>query len=218
MSYRPQVKADSNGTTQDLPLDAETVQGKTPVFTTTDQTISGTKSFTSGLKVSGRVANSGDDEGIVVNTASNGFAGVCLGNNSGRRSVFYLDSSRAFWRYNNGSTSYDLVHPGKSGTIATTSDIPTGIVSGTLSENTALEVPSGYACLVLVTGTSNYVKFGSSASAFNYTTYQFMFIQYGSPMTTRRFSSATTLTMDTWGSTTKFYFNSTVQYIKFKIG
>ena len=45
MSYRPQVKADSNGTTQDLPLDAETVQGKTPVFTTTSQTISGVKIY-----------------------------------------------------------------------------------------------------------------------------------------------------------------------------
>lgn len=45
MSYRPQVKADSNGTTQDLPIDAETVQGKTPVFTTTNQTISGVKTY-----------------------------------------------------------------------------------------------------------------------------------------------------------------------------
>lgn len=46
MSYRPQVKADSNGTTQDLPIDAETVQGKIPVFTTTNQTISGVKTYT----------------------------------------------------------------------------------------------------------------------------------------------------------------------------
>ena len=46
MSYRPQVKADSNGTTQDLPIDAETVQGKTPVFTTTNQTVAGVKTYT----------------------------------------------------------------------------------------------------------------------------------------------------------------------------
>ena len=45
MSYRPQVKSDINGTTQDLPIDAETVQGKTPVFTTTSQTISGVKIY-----------------------------------------------------------------------------------------------------------------------------------------------------------------------------
>ena len=92
------------------------------------------------------------------------------------------------------------------------------VSTGTLSANTALEVPSGYACLVLVTGTNNSVKFGSSTHAINYTTYQFMFIQAGNPMTTRYFSSSTTLNMTTWGSTTKFYFNSTVQYIKFKIG
>lgn len=46
MSYRPQVKSDSNGTTQDLPIDAETVQGKTPVFTTTNQIIEGVKTYT----------------------------------------------------------------------------------------------------------------------------------------------------------------------------
>ena len=88
------------------------------------QTVTGTKSFTSGLKVSGRVANGGDDEGIVINTASNGYAGVCLGNHNGRRSVFYLNSQQAFWRYNNGTSNYDLVHPGKGGTIATKDDIP----------------------------------------------------------------------------------------------
>ena len=45
MSYRPEIKSDANGTTQDLPIDAETVQGKTPVFTTTSQTISGVKIY-----------------------------------------------------------------------------------------------------------------------------------------------------------------------------
>lgn len=46
MSYRPEIKSDANGTTQDLPIDAETVQGKTPVFTTTNQTIEGVKTYT----------------------------------------------------------------------------------------------------------------------------------------------------------------------------
>ena len=45
MSYRPEIKSDANGTTQDLALDAETVQGKTPVFTTTSQMISGVKIY-----------------------------------------------------------------------------------------------------------------------------------------------------------------------------
>ena len=63
MSYRPQVKADSNGTTQDLPIDAETVQGKTPVFTTTNQTISGVKTYTDIQTFKGGItlyAESGD--------------------------------------------------------------------------------------------------------------------------------------------------------------
>lgn len=78
-----------------------------------------------GLKVSGRVNNAGDDEGIVVGYASNGYAGVCLGNPSGMRSVFYhKNDGSAFWRYNNGTTTYDISHPKKSGTIALTSDIP----------------------------------------------------------------------------------------------
>lgn len=55
MSYRPQVKSDSNGTTQDLPIDAETVQGKTPVFTTTNQTISGVKTYTETQKFIGGI-------------------------------------------------------------------------------------------------------------------------------------------------------------------
>ena len=45
MSYRPEIKSDANGTTQDLALDAETVQGKIPVFTTTNQTIEGVKTY-----------------------------------------------------------------------------------------------------------------------------------------------------------------------------
>ena len=97
---------------------------KNYVDLTNAQTVAGTKSFTSGLKVSGRAANDGDDEGIVVNTASNGYAGVCLGNPTGRRSVFYLNNQQAFWRYNTGIINYDLIHPGKSGTIATKDDIP----------------------------------------------------------------------------------------------
>ena len=63
MSYRPQVKVESNGTTQDLPIDAETVQGKAPVFTTTNQTISGVKTYTDIQTFKGGItlyAESGD--------------------------------------------------------------------------------------------------------------------------------------------------------------
>lgn len=95
-----------------LPLAGGTMSG---LLTTPSLNISG-----------GRVSGSGDDEGIVVGFASNNFAGVCLGNPTGLRSVFYLNSSntKALWRYNNGTTSYDIEHPKKAGTIALTSDIP----------------------------------------------------------------------------------------------
>ena len=75
--------------------------------------------LTGALGVSGRLHNSGDDEGIVITSAANGYAGVCLGNYNGRRSVFYLNSTTAFWRYNpDSSHNYDILHPGSSGTIA----------------------------------------------------------------------------------------------------
>ena len=91
----------------------------------TAQTISGTKTMTAGLNVSGRCAGGGDDEGIVVGFADNGYAGLCLGRPSQARSVFYFksDGSKPFWRYNNGSVAYDINHPSKSGTIALTSDL-----------------------------------------------------------------------------------------------
>ena len=78
MSYRPQIKADSNGTTQDLPLDAETVQGKTPIFTTTNQTVAGVKTYTDTQKFTGGIilyAESGDSprltfqRGTLIDTA-----------------------------------------------------------------------------------------------------------------------------------------------------
>ena len=91
----------------------------------TAQTITALKTMNAGLTVSGRVANSGDDEGIVIGFASNGYAGLTLGGASSARSVFYFknDGSSPFWRYNNGSASYDLYHPSKAGTIAVTSDL-----------------------------------------------------------------------------------------------
>lgn len=80
--------------------------------------------FTGGVTLSGRVYGTGDDEGLIITKASNGYAGLCLGSSNGVRSVFYLDNSnRAFWRYNNGSASLDIYHPSKSGTIALTSDL-----------------------------------------------------------------------------------------------
>lgn len=95
------------------------------VTTDTNQTVSGVKTFTGGISVSGRSAGSGDDEGIVVGRAANNYAGICLGSPSGMRSVFYLTAAnKPVWRWNNGSASFDIEHPAKAGTIALTSDLP----------------------------------------------------------------------------------------------
>ena len=77
-----------------------------------------------GLSVSGRVANSGDDEGIVIRKADNGYAGLCLGDPAGVRSVFYLlPDNGAEWRYYNTSGPHKITHPAKSGVIALTTDL-----------------------------------------------------------------------------------------------
>lgn len=76
-----------------------------------------------GAVIQGRVYNGGDDEGIIINPASNGYAGLILGTHNGERSVFYLKKGNPFWRYNNGSTNLDIYHPKKSGTIALINDV-----------------------------------------------------------------------------------------------
>ena len=115
-------------TTDAFPKASGTTSG---VITTNAQTIAGVKTFTSGIKVSGRVQNSGDDEGIVIGRASNNYAGVCLGDPTGLRSVFYLtNNDEPTWRYvyiNEEGTPVgtNILHPRKSGTIALTSDVAT---------------------------------------------------------------------------------------------
>ena len=108
------------------------------------QSISGKKTFTSGLAVSGRIAGGGDDEGIVVGFANNGYAGVCLGSAAGKRSVFYLQTTgNPYWRYHDGTNGpWNITHPGKSGTIALTSDIPTTMAWNSITEKPSTFPPS----------------------------------------------------------------------------
>ena len=103
--------------------------------------------LTGALGVSGRLSGGGDDEGIVITPANNGYAGLILGSTTGRRSVFYLDSqSPAFWRYSSDGTSYyDIAHPGASGTIALQSWVSNaylpltgGTLTGTLQVNATI--------------------------------------------------------------------------------
>ena len=73
---------------------------------------------------SGRFYGNGDDEGIIIKPADNGYAGLILGTHNGERSGFYFTKGNPFWRYNDGSVNSEIQHPKKSGIIALTSDIP----------------------------------------------------------------------------------------------
>ena len=103
--------------------------------TNTAQEISATKTFTAGLRVSGRAFGVGDDEGIVIGKASNGYAALTLGIHTNGRSVLYLDpNDNAFWRWcGGGADNCDIHHPKKSGTIALTSDITASLASALAS-------------------------------------------------------------------------------------
>lgn len=127
-----------------------------------------------GLKVQGRVVGSGDDEGIVIDYASNNWAGLTLGSPSAKRSVFYLSTSGLpRWRYNDGSDSYDITHPGKAGTIALTSDIPTTMAWSSITGKPSTFTPSSHthSYLPLAGGTMNsgsqIVRAGQSSSWYN---------------------------------------------------
>lgn len=90
----------------------------------TGGTLTGNLTGTSAT-FSGRFYGNGDDEGIIIKPASDGYAGLTLGAHDGERSVFYFTKGNPFWRYNNGTNNLDIKHPKKAGTIALTSDIPT---------------------------------------------------------------------------------------------
>lgn len=109
----------------------------------TENSFTGKNTFSAGVQISGRFLGSGDDEGLVIGKAVNNYAGVCLGDPSGVRSVFYLKpDDSALWRYNNGTSVFDIYHPSKAGTIALTSDIPTKV--------SKLENDSGYGTVAKV--------------------------------------------------------------------
>ena len=261
MSYRPQVKADSNGTTQDLPIDAETVQGKTPVFTTTSQTISGVKIYKDTQKFEADINIDGtttfgptllksylNSDGTITERGtllSNKYANKSEVDNQLSNKSDVGHSHESILDYGDTNKTIKIGYSGAGLSASQISYIAgytaganpnehkikdiskdvlkswlgyTEVATGTIDANTALNVTNGYAFIILVVGTNNYVKFGTSASQKNNTAYHFMFIQGGGPSIARYFSSSTTLSMGTFGSTVSIYFNSTVQYIKFKIG
>jgi microcystin-dependent protein len=89
----------------------------------TAQTITGKKTFNSGLYVSGRWKGSGDDEGIIIGTASNGYSTLCLGDiDGGRATIWYNAEQGSRWNLYDATDNklYYLIHPKKSGTVALT--------------------------------------------------------------------------------------------------
>ena len=120
-------------------------------------TVSKATTLNGGLIVTGRPYGSGDDEGIVITPASNGYAGLSLGGATGVRSIFYLKPSsvthRAVWRYStDGTTSYEVTHPETSGelivhtadTAVGSSSVPVYIAdSGVATAITCLEASKG---------------------------------------------------------------------------
>jgi len=168
-----------------------TITAPTPtniVTTDTNQTVSGVKTFTGGIWVSGRPAGGGDDEGIVVGRAPNNYAGVCLGSPSGMRSVFYLTAAnKPVWRWNNGSASFDIEHPAKAGTIALTSDFPftmtlvanatgTAVDIDTLVNNGTLSASEEYLLIPNNTAspTMGYMQLRNTSGIFGYSHYPIM--------------------------------------------
>lgn len=89
----------------------------------TGGTLTGNLTGTSAM-FSGRFYGNGDDEGIIIKPAANGYAGLILGTHNGERSGFYFTKGKPFWRYNDGSVNSEIQHPKKSGIIALISDIP----------------------------------------------------------------------------------------------
>lgn len=101
----------------------------------------------------GRIYGSGDDEGVLIKTAGNGWAGLILGSTNSDRSCFYFSSTNAIWKYVKNGTDTIIYHPHKNGTIALISDIPTKVSS--------LSNDSGY---ITSSGSCNYATSAGSAT------------------------------------------------------
>lgn len=112
---------------------------------------------TNGAIIKGRVYGSGDDEGLIIEKADNGYAGLCLGSATGARSVFYLKSdNNATWRWSNGSSNYDISHPQKAGTVALTSDIIPKWYNYTIDAS-SLNVNTWYPVTIQLDTTKSYI-------------------------------------------------------------
>lgn len=98
----------------------------TTYLPTTGGTLTGNLNGTTAV-FCGRINNSGDDEGILIKKANNGWAGLMLGSTNSDRSCFCLAPNGAFWKYVKNGSEGVVYHPLKNGTMALISDIPTKV-------------------------------------------------------------------------------------------
>ena len=247
MSYRPQLKADSNGTTQDLPIDAETVQGKTPVFTTTSQTISGVKIYKDtqkfeadinidgtiterGTLLSNKYANKSEVDNQLSNKSNVGHSHESIldyGDTTNTIKIGYRGNGLTASQiaYIAGYSVDDPNNPNEHKIKDISKDVLKSwlgyaeVATGALSVNTSLTIETGYVYLIFLKATNTSFKFGTSKTNLRYTAYGYMIVLGGNPVLCRYFSNTTTITMATVGSSTLgLYFDSAIQYIKFYAG
>lgn len=241
MSYRPQIKADSNGTTQDLPIDAETVQGKTPVFTTTSQTISGvkiykdTQKFESDIDISGTTTfgptlfkSSLNSDGTITERGtllSNKYAPI---NYSPERVIDYGDTNKTIKIGYSGAglTASQIGYiagytAGANDNEHKIKDISKDVLkswlgyaevsTGVWSPGTTLSATSGYVWIIFPYDYSD-TTFKFTYGSGDRTGYGFAIVQGGGCI--RYFSSTTQLTRYSISSIT---FSTQMRYIKFKM-
>lgn len=123
----------------------------------TGGTLTGALTANKGLVVQGRVFNKGDDEGIVVKPASNGYAGIILGDNNGDRTSIYYYNKEFFFRMwkGNDNKRRDVFVPFENGTLALTSQIPTN--NNQLTNGAGYITSSGSCAYAATSGVANSV-------------------------------------------------------------
>lgn len=96
----------------------------------TDQTISGGKTFSKGILITGRMSSSRDDDGLRIISSSLSYIGLTMGNqstvdsNSASTEIYInISAKTAHWYLQRGTSSYTIQHPNKNGIIAITTDL-----------------------------------------------------------------------------------------------
>lgn len=157
-----------------------------------------------GLQVAGRVYGSGDDEGIVVGDAGNGYAGITLGTAEGERTTFYhiFNDKTTKIRQQFDGTTYDIFVPKANGTLALTDDIPTISTGTTTIENIIMSgiynKPSFNAWYTgTETGSNQFFNYGPLIFCRYGSNYKAFYINYNGSITT--LSSSQTVNYSYYG-------------------